>query len=239
MASESVVQSARQRARAEVTREIVAAARRHLAIEGASGLSLRAVARDLGMVSSAIYRYVASRDELLTLLIIDAYDAMGEAAAAAEGRVPRPDLIGRWSGICHAVRSWALAHPHEYALVYGSPVPGYRAPEDTVRAATRITVLLTGILVDATAARSADGAWDREPDELTRAALVPSRVLIPEQVPSELVIRGLMAWTYLFGAVSFEIFGHRHQILSDEPAPLDAFFAEEVTRIGEFVGIGQ
>src|SRR2546421_368748 len=113
-AVESFARSARRRAREEITLEIVGTARRHLATQGAVGLSLRAVARELGMVSSAVYRYVASRDELLTLLIIDGYNALGAAAEQAEQAVARPDLVGRWLVLCHAVRDWALASPHEY-----------------------------------------------------------------------------------------------------------------------------
>src|SRR5215475_9172589 len=96
-ATRSVPRTARERARAEITREILEAGRRHLAMEGAAALSLRAIARDLGMVSSAVYRYVASRDDLLTRLIIDAYDALGAAAETREADVDRADLAGRWS----------------------------------------------------------------------------------------------------------------------------------------------
>src|SRR6476619_3633829 len=120
--------SIRARVRAEMIDEIKAVARRHLAADGAN-LSLRAVARDMGMVSSAVYRYFASRDDLLTALIIEGYNAMGEAAERAEAAVPRRDLPGRWMAICHAVRDWGRAHPAEYALLYGSPVPGYAAPD--------------------------------------------------------------------------------------------------------------
>ena len=90
-AKASASRTARERARAELTREIKQEARRQLAAHGAEGLSLRAVARELGMVSSALYRYFPSRDELLTALIIDAYDALGEAAEAAERRPRRAD----------------------------------------------------------------------------------------------------------------------------------------------------
>src|SRR5204863_3789612 len=115
--------SIRARVRAELVDEIKAVARRHLAADGAN-LSLRAVARDMGMVSSALYRYFASRDDLLTALIIDAYDAMGEAAERADASVTeRTDLTGRWQAICRGVRAWALAHPAEYALLFGTPVP--------------------------------------------------------------------------------------------------------------------
>src|ERR1700743_252717 len=88
--------TARERARAELTREIKEEARRQLASSGAGGLSLRAVARELGMVSSALYRYFPSRDDLLTALIIEAYDALGAAAEKAAADVPRTDVRGRW-----------------------------------------------------------------------------------------------------------------------------------------------
>src|ERR1700688_3623533 len=129
--------SIRTRVRAEMTDEIKAVARRHLETDGAN-LSLRAVARDMGMVSSALYRYFASRDDLLTALIVDAYNALGEIVEAADTAVTdRDDLRERWLAVARAVRGWALANPSEYALLYGSPVPGYKAPQDTIPAAVR------------------------------------------------------------------------------------------------------
>lgn len=145
----STTQGARARARIEVTAAIKDEARRQLAAEGAAKLSLRAVARELGMVSSALYRYFPSRDDLLTALIIDAYDSLGETAEAAHSKVADAGPLRRWTTVCEAVRGWALAHPHEYALIYGSPVPGYVAPETTVPPAARVALLLIGITRDA------------------------------------------------------------------------------------------
>src|SRR5688500_12015353 len=130
--------SARDRVRTEVTAEITTAARRQLAEVGAAGLSLRALARQLTLVSSAVYRYFPSRADLLTRLIIDGYDDLGAAAEAADDPSRAPGE--RWLTVCRAVRHWAQQHPHEYALLYGSPVPGYRAPKDTVPAASRVGV---------------------------------------------------------------------------------------------------
>src|SRR6266496_212910 len=93
----SVLRAARERTRAEITREILAAARRHLATDGASGLSLRAIARELGVSSSAVYGYVASRDELLTRLIVTAYDALGSAAERSEERRVGKECRSRWA----------------------------------------------------------------------------------------------------------------------------------------------
>src|SRR5918995_4706144 len=103
------IRTARARAHAEVRGEIIATARAHLAVAGASGLSLRAVARELGLVSSAVYRYVASRDELLTALIIDAYDAVGAAAEAAADASRRRAPAARWVAVAGAIRAWARA----------------------------------------------------------------------------------------------------------------------------------
>ena len=127
------------RARAELTGEIKAVARRQLAEEGSAALSLRAVARELGMVSSAVYRYFPSRDELLTALIIDAYDAVADAAEQAEAAVePRRPDAAAGSPSAGPFATWAVANPQEYALIYGSPIPGYAAPQDTIDPAARI-----------------------------------------------------------------------------------------------------
>ena len=155
--------AARERVRAEITAEILDAARGYLATDGAPALSLRAIARDLGMASSALYRYFRSRDELLTRLIIDAYDSLGAAAEVREETIDRDDLAARFTAICDAVRGWALDHPNEYALIYGSPVPGYVAPADTVQPAIRVTTLLLRIIVDAAAAGRAPAQDEREP----------------------------------------------------------------------------
>lgn len=234
----SVPRTARERARAEITREILEEARRHLAAEGAPSLSLRAIARDLGMASSALYRYVASRDELLTKLIIEAYDSLGAAAETSEAAMARDDLFGRWSAVCNAVRGWALANPNEYALVYGSPVPGYVAPPDTIAPATRVSVLLVRILVDAVVGgRLATGITQDEVPSDVEAALGPIRSFIPVEVPDALIQRGLMAWTALFGTVSFELFGQLHQVVDEKPGDREAFFMECARRWARQVGI--
>ena len=145
--------TARALARAELTRAILDRAGDQLAEVGPAALSVRQVARELEMASSAVYRYFPSRDALLTALIVQGYDDLGgrvEAADAGVRRRSRFDL--RWTAVAHAVRDWARAQPHRYALLYGSPVPGYAAPDDTVPAATRVTVTLVRIIAEAEAA---------------------------------------------------------------------------------------
>ena len=235
----SVPRTARERARAEITREILGAGRRHLATDGAAGLSMRAVARDLGMASSAVYRYVTSRDDLLTRLIIDAYDSLGAAAETAEAAVDRGDLLRRWSVICRAVRDWALANPNEYALIYGSPVPGYVAPADTIGPASRVSNLLVQILVDAAARGLAvPEPTGGPPSPPGRAALAPLRAVLPAEVPDGALQAGLMLWAGMLGTVSLELFGQFQNVIGEEPGDRDAFFGECVRRWAAQLGIG-
>jgi len=225
---------ARARVREEMTQLIADAARRQLAEVGGAALSVRAVARELGMASSAVFRYFPSRDALLTRLIVDSYDALGEAAERAEARVHEGTVAERWRAICHGVRDWALAHPHEYALIFGSPIPGYAAPTDTVGPAGRVPALLSGLLGGPELPQPTGGrASDSEMDASLRASFAPLMVVMPPGVQTDLALRGLMAWTYLFGAVSFEIFGHRHAVVTD-PA---TFFDHEMVRLADRLGI--
>jgi AcrR family transcriptional regulator len=225
------VPTARERVRAELTAEITDAARRQLAEVGAAALSLRAVAREVGLVSSAVYRYFPSRDDLLTRLIIDGYDALGAAAEAADspGLAPR----ARWLAVCRAVRAWALGHPHEYALLYGSPVPGYTAPPDTVPAASRVGVVLGRILHDAAlsgALPEASGERDATliSDEAA-AVLGGDHPAIDDTVR----VRALMAWSSLFGTLSFELFGHFVGSVEDG----DRYFDRVVTDLAALLGL--
>ncbi|MCX4694901.1 TetR/AcrR family transcriptional regulator [Streptomyces sp. NBC_01408] len=228
----NTVRGARERARIEVTAAIKDEARRRLAAEGAAKLSLRAVARELGMVSSALYRYFPSRDELLTALIIDAYDSVGAAAEQADARAlaagaqPR----ARWIAVCEAVRDWALEHPHEYALIYGSPVPGYSAPMDTVGPASRVGNALIAVLRAAYEGRGL--ALPPLP-----AALRPEAARMTadfaEGLPPEVTAALVAAWAQLVGLVSFELFGQFDRVVEDRPA----FFTHAVGQLAHAVGL--
>ncbi|MFB7862996.1 TetR/AcrR family transcriptional regulator [Streptomyces sp. NPDC056069] len=229
----TTVQGARARARIEITAAIKDEARRQLAAEGAAKLSLRAVARELGMVSSALYRYFPSRDDLLTALIIDAYDAVGAAAeqahAAAETAAPGAHLA-RWTAVCRAVRAWAVAHPHEYALIYGSPVPGYTAPQDTVGPASRTGLLLVSIA--RAAYRDKGVAPPPLPATLTDEAARLAADLGPD-LPPALSVALVSAWAQLFGLISFEVFGQFNRVVEDR----EAFFTSAAERLGRDVGL--
>ncbi|MDQ0579283.1 TetR/AcrR family transcriptional regulator [Streptomyces rishiriensis] len=230
----SIVRGARARARIEVTVAIKEEARRQLASDGAARLSLRAVARELGMVSSALYRYFPSRDDLLTALIIDAYDSLGEAAEAAHAAVVEADAdvppVERWVAVGEAVRGWALAHPQEYALIYGSPVPGYSAPGTTVPAAARVGLLLIGILRDAHQSHALEVPLLS--DELVPEAVRMAADLAPD-LPPGAVTALVAAWAQLYGLVGFELFGQFNRVVEER----EPFFRYAVTRLAREAGL--
>lgn len=216
-------------------RDIVRIGRAHLATEGAAALSLRAIARDLGVVSSAVYRYVGSRDELLTLLVIDGYDELGDAVDEALASVDEADHAGRLTAIGRAVRAWALAEPATYALLFGTPVPGYSAPgEQTTGPGTRVIVALIHIW---------DDAWNAGEVVLPTSTAVPAELAADLEAiraeyrlttPDELIARGVLSWAGLFGCVSFELFG---QYGPDTFRSPEALFEHHLAVLAETVGL--
>lgn len=206
----------RAESRQRIEAQIIELGRRHLVTEGAAGLSLRAIARDLGMVSSAVYRYVASRDELLTLLLVDAYSELADCVDRA--RDDGAPWHEQFRAMAHAARRWAVDQPASWALLYGTPVPGYRAPrERTVGPGTRVV----GALFDVIAAGIAVGD------------IPPSETVVPERLSSDfvalreefsfsgddgVVAKGFLSWATLIGAISLEVFGQYGPDTLTEPA---------------------
>jgi AcrR family transcriptional regulator len=230
----SASRTARERARAELTQEIKDEARRQLAAEGAQRLSLRAVARELGMVSSALYRYFPSRDDLLTALIIDAYESIGGRVEAANAARPPAHLRGRWRAMSQAVRTWAHTHPHEYALVYGSPVPGYSAPQETIVPASRVPIALVKLAHDAWVSGALTPGTDGPPLSPTLAAQTEQvAATVAPGLPGPVLTRYIIGWTQLYGMISFELFGH----LVGSVDPADDFFAHAVEHMADFLGL--
>lgn len=221
----------RQRQHRQTMADILRIAHGQLATEGSAGLSLRAISRELGLVSSAIYRYVPSRDELLTLLIEESYNALGDRVETAESRCSRDDLGRRWMAIGRAVRRWAVANPAEWALLYGSPVPGYKAPpERTTAAGTRVPFLLLGLLADANLKPS---PHDPPMTPALRRELARLRPDLPGHLEPEVFARGLLAFSSLCGLVSLELFGQFTNTITHFPGHLD----HQLMRLGAVLGL--
>ena len=196
----------RQQSREQIEAQIVEFGRRQLVDRGAAGLSVRAIARDLGMVSSAVYRYLSSRDELLTLLLVDAHTDLADAVDRA-----RETAGDQWTddamAIARAVRQWALAHPARWALLYGTPVPGYHAPaERTVAVGTRVI----GAFLDAVAAGIATGDI-RLTNEVAPQPMSSDFERLRQEFgfpgDDRVLTKCFLLWAGVMGAINLEVFG--------------------------------
>ncbi len=228
--------TARERVHEEMSGEILAVARDHLAREGAAAMSLRSVARDLGMAPSALYRYFAGRDALLSALIIEAFESLADVAerAADEAVAGWPGDAERWLAVPRALRSWALAHPHEWGLVFGTPVPGYEAPEATVAPYTRVARAMARPVVDAHRAGRLRAAGDQPsgvPARL-RDAVAPVAEGLFDDVPTGNVVAAVGAWSTIVGTLSLEVFGHWRNTILDPEAFFDAAMREVARSVG-------
>jgi AcrR family transcriptional regulator len=228
----------RERVRQATVEEIKAVARAQMAAEGTAGVNLRAIAREMGMTAPALYRYFASRDDLVTALVTDAYDALADAMEAAVEAAGPGGHAERVRAAFSAFRAWGLAHPTEFALIFGSPIPGYVAPETTRPAGVRHTDLLGRLLADAWA----DGALDpdrigvRVPPALARQVTELQRRRGGPDLPAPVLAFGLGAWARLHGLVTLEVFGHLAPAVGDGTAlfeqELEAIVAQSGLRAG-------
>ncbi len=214
----------RARQRQATVAEIKALARRQLAEHGTGAVSLRAIAREMGTASSALYRYFASHAELISALCADAYDAVAGALAAARDAVPAGQHARRWRALCDAYRRWSLDNPADFALIFGTPVPGYRAPGPaTGPAASRFAAVPLDVFAAAVAAGAADPARSQLPADLAPGALLQD-LLSRGQLTgaSHLAAIAITAWASILGYLITEIFGSLHQLITDPSRLWDA-----------------
>lgn len=202
--------SRRQRLRDATTEEIKAVARELMSHEGTASLNLRAIAREMGMTPSALYRYYPSRDAILTALITDAYDSVGDAVERAVEDAPDGDPCSGILAACHAFRRWALDHPQEYGLIYGAPVPGYEAPpEETVEAAMRCGMALLALLQQGVAAGVVVlPPVENVPDDVAVAMEEFARMKGHGELPLSGAVVAMQFWVVLLGLISGEVFCH-------------------------------
>lgn len=232
----------RQRARAALVADIKDSALRQIASSGAQRLSLRAITRELGMVSSSLYRYFASRDELLTALLVDAYTDLAGALESAAARPGTPRE--QWQATCAALRSFARSEPHRFSLVYGTPIAGYQAPPDTIEPAARVVRALAAPVAaaHATGAQGADspagattpGSDAAPPAEPLRSQLAVLNAVIEADLPARRAAHLAGAIAQLLGLLTLELGGHF--VGTFEPA--DALYEDAVTQLAELLELG-
>jgi len=211
----------RERRRAAATQEILDAAEHHIAERGPAALSLRGVARSLGMTVQALYHYFPSRDALVTALVTKAYDDLADAVQAAVATAPDDPDLPRLVVAAEGYRRWGIAHPERFQLLYGTPLRGYAAPVDgpTTRATRRMSSIFEREMFDGFTAEQLAAA--------DTPALSPSLRAYLERLPHygfgnlspAATALLLSAWGHLHGLVVLEVFGHT-SFLGDHQAEI-------------------
>ncbi len=217
MTPKTTARSRRERLRAQTTDEIRDMAREHLVKRGPQGISLRAVARDVGLSAPALYRYFPSLDDLITDLIVACIDELTRHLETARDAADAADVPARLATVSRAFRTWAVRHPAEFALVFGSPVPGYAAPADdpTEAAGRRFGSVFAGLFAE---------LWARQPfpiqtpDELgprLLRSMSGHNAIVNQALPPGAVAVFLQCYTRLYGIITMEVFGHLSWALDD------------------------
>jgi AcrR family transcriptional regulator len=221
--------SKREQQREETIAAIKAIARRQMAAEGTAAISLRGIARDLDVTAPALYRYFADRNDLITDLLLDAFNAIADAMIAAETAPPRDHYAERLVAVMSAYRGWALEHSMDFLLMYGNPIPGYVAPpEKTIPAATRAFDPVVSALGEALAAGVLVPPFPPEtmPAPM-RDALAAVAANEGYPCPPIVLYLAVYGWSRIHGIVMLEIFDNTAPILGDP----DAFFRIEMQRL--------
>jgi AcrR family transcriptional regulator len=218
--------SRRERLRRQTIEEARRIALRQLAEVGTGGISLNAIAREMGMTGPALYRYIPSREALLTDLVLDAYRDLGDAIWDDLDATAGQDPASRLRSQAWALRAWTLANPHRYMLIFGTPVPGYHAPvERTQPAAQRVMEASLALLAEVVPAE-----WSASTDPLdAELEAWAAQAGIPP-MPGALLRQALYGWTRLHGILSLEIEGHFGMGLPD-PELLYRAEVEELDRV--------
>jgi AcrR family transcriptional regulator len=218
--------------------EIKQVAREHLRTHGPSGISLRGIARDIGMTAPALYRYYASLDDLLAAMIETYTNEMSDAMEAARDALPEEDLGGRLVAVTRAFRRWALDHAAEFTMVFGAPVPGFSEPEEggVREAGGRLGGIFFTLFAE---------LWRQRPFPVpAEEEIVPElrrqlRIFAAEcgadeaGVPLGVIRLYASSWVRLYGLVTMEIFGHVHFLLEDA----EPLFEAELTDLGRIIGL--
>lgn len=224
----------RERLREATRNEILDTARRQMAESGAA-LSLRAIAREMDMTAPGLYRYFQNRDDLVTALIVAAYHSLADTLEAARDAQAAGDHAGKLLAAAFAYRDWALAHPEDFALIYGTPIPGYDAPRElTVPAAGRSFQVFAPMIADAIQAgvMVPPAEYMRVPPAV-HVALAAMQEQEGYGFPLEALFITTVGWTQMHGLVTLELFGHTGAVVGDT----GEFYQFEIRNMMKHLGL--
>ncbi len=220
--------SRRERQRQATHQEIIAIARQQITEHGAAALSLRAIARQMGVTPPALYRYFENRDALVTALIVIAYQALQSALESARQDHEAQSYTAQLLATGKAYRQWGLDYPQDYTLIFGTPIPGYRAPQESLVPLARSSL---GVLVGIIQAGQAAGEFQL-PDESPQ--LTPDLAAAEQQPGMAAQLHVAIAlWSHVHGLTSLEIFNHFETLLQN---PDDLFELELTAKLNSLLG---
>jgi AcrR family transcriptional regulator len=216
-----------------IREEIKSVARKQITESSVSSLSLGAIARELGVTTPALYRYFPSRDDLVNALIADAYTSFTESLEAARDAVPAGDHAGRFRGLCMAYHAWAVAHPQQYILIFGTPVPGYSLDTAAGEVADRSFQVLLDVINEAAQAGRINFSFQDNPSIKLQKQLerTPPR---GKSYPAPVMYLALVSWSFIHGVTSLELYQRYAGILANRT---DEFVRLEVERFIRYIGM--
>ncbi|MBE3558215.1 MAG: TetR/AcrR family transcriptional regulator [Ktedonobacteraceae bacterium] len=224
-----MAQTRRERQHATIREEIKETARRLMAERGTEGITTRLIAREMGLTASALYHYFASRDELITALIVDAFNALANTLQETREQAKDEPAEEQLIKVLLAYRHWALAHPTDFQLIYGNPIPGYEAPRELTVPAAERGVRIIGPLVAQLLGKNAD-------------TLSPARYSIPPAIEAKLeesiarekydlsplsLYLTIVGWSRIHGIIMLELFHHLQPVIGN----VDAYYRSEVKNL--------
>lgn len=203
-----MVNDRRVKYREETKEEAKRIALEQLAEQGVGGISVNAIAKRMGVTGPALYRYFKNRDELLNDLVRDAWnDLADQVEAAVAGTAGRPHRY-RVHSFADAFRAWALAQPHRYLLLFGTPLPGYHAPQDTIALAHRTMSAFLSVLDESSAdLPPVDRSWQSADSPFARQLQAWAAARGEGGLNPAVLLTGLRAFTRLHGVLSLEVAG--------------------------------
>jgi AcrR family transcriptional regulator len=225
-----MTQTRRERQRDATREEIIATAWKQIGEQGVASLSLRAIAREMGITAPGLYRYYSSRDDLVTVLIIEAFQSFSISLETARDECKPFDHAGRFRSVCRAYFQWAHSHPQKYSLIFGTPVPGYVLDARAGPAAQRGFLVLQNVIGEAHMAEknSGDLVTIRIPADLKLQYEILKKYGMPY---TPLVTHlALSVWSMVHGMVSLYLYGYFSGFLADQSETFVNLEIEKMTR---------
>ncbi len=220
----------RERLRTATLAEIKQAARQLVVRHGPTAISLRAIGRELGMSAPALYRYFPSLEALVMAVCSDVYDELRDAVTAAGQATtgPAEQLLAMARGF----RAWSVAHPQEFALLFGTPVPGVVELEEDCVSPDHPAARVGAVFLKPFALIWHQLGHPAEVDDPTNAEQLARALAVhDEAVTPACMYAFLGAWTRLYGMVALEVFGHLRWALTDVEPLFEAEIAAFVSAL--------